>query len=845
MKYSNCFFTVTIVSIILILMLVFAGCGNGGGDSSNNSSSETDSGDTIGGDDTTDDGTTDGDDTTDDGTTDGVDTTDTNTTATLVSIKIIPANAGVGINGTAQLAALGTYSDNSIKDITESVTWSSSSEETASISNNSDTKGLVMGLKTGAVSIGSTDPSTSIAAGNSTLTVMIPNSTLQTLYPNNGVNLNDYVKDDGTNSFDATDTPCDAATDTSCIHGGVMRSVEVTGKSSCTGLSGTDTLGVFQWTCDDGTDPVRMISTGFKENKGVADLIDFSTVQWKVISSVITFNDRTLAVSISSTWWSNSLVLNNDGSDGSDMGVGDVHVVTINPNAAYTIGADKTALVIKPGIFIDASADDGIISAGSRSFIWVEGTINSSENDYGVKLTGTKFSTLNNFTVTKSDLINIYLNNSNCNYLTGVSTAYSAIGLQLENSDYNTLDELSAFGNSENGLFLLTSNNNTVKNSTVSNNSTATSGSGIKLETSENNTLQDIAANENKKGINLTSNSNNNVLKAITTYRNEMGIALSTSSNNRLTDIISDNYDGVSISLFTSSENNILESITCRDKVCINLNQSSNNTVSSVSARYYGDTPSGGTYIVQIFLGKDNIINNVSASNYYYGIDLNLFASNNILSGIITRNGYNGIYFSESDNDNNSANNITSSNNPQRAGFETLTGFGIYFRDTDNNMFTGEIRVGNNDSENCSWDTTGGGGTNPGLDDITCVNNGSSDATLTTGIDLSASFVTGSNWELLATDDQIRNVLSLPTSSTSDWFEHTWSDASTSLAAHNAVEILDDDIGNDNGLCEFGETCLYTPNIGKYQGHGNLIDAGTILSGDDRVILKKYEINGY
>jgi hypothetical protein len=38
----------------------------------------------------------------------------------------------------------------------------------------------------------------------------------------------------------------------------------------------------------------------------------------------------------------------------------------------------------------------------------------------------------------------------------------------------------------------------------------------------------------------------------------------------------------------------------------------------------------------------------------------------------------------------------------------------------------------------------------------------------------------------------------------------------------NAIELLGDDDGNDNGLCETGERCLYTPNYGAYQGHDNL-----------------------
>ena len=37
----------------------------------------------------------------------------------------------------------------------------------------------------------------------------------------------------------------------------------------------------------------------------------------------------------------------------------------------------------------------------------------------------------------------------------------------------------------------------------------------------------------------------------------------------------------------------------------------------------------------------------------------------------------------------------------------------------------------------------------------------------------------------------------------------------------NAMEIIGDEIGDDNGLCETNETCIYAPNIGAYQGSGD------------------------
>ena len=76
---------------------------------------------------------------------------------------------------------------------------------------------------------------------------------------------------------------------------------------------------------------------------------------------------------------------------------------------------------------------------------------------------------------------------------------------------------------------------------------------------------------------------------------------------------------------------------------------------------------------------------------------------------------------------------------------------------------------------------------------------------------------------------------------------HTWSDASTVTYLRNASEIMGDEIGNDNGLCETDETCLYTPNIGSYQGHGTLESAGDFTDGAaiTGVTLMQYPTNGY
>jgi len=58
---------------------------------------------------------------------------------------------------------------------------------------------------------------------------------------------------------------------------------------------------------------------------------------------------------------------------------------------------------------------------------------------------------------------------------------------------------------------------------------------------------------------------------------------------------------------------------------------------------------------------------------------------------------------------------------------------------------------------------------------------------------------------------------------------------------------MSDGIGNDNTLCESGETCLYMPNIGCYQGRGNLVSAGVFIDstigGLTGITLMRYATN--
>ncbi|WP_136513254.1 DUF3443 family protein [Geomonas edaphica] len=71
----------------------------------------------------------------------------------LTSITITPDASTLAVGSTTQLTATGTYSDNSTKNITNDVTWSSSAAGTATVSNTQGSKGMVTVISQGAVTI--------------------------------------------------------------------------------------------------------------------------------------------------------------------------------------------------------------------------------------------------------------------------------------------------------------------------------------------------------------------------------------------------------------------------------------------------------------------------------------------------------------------------------------------------------------------------------------------------------------------------------------------------------------------------------------------------------------------
>jgi predicted outer membrane repeat protein len=92
--------------------------------------------------------------------------------ATLTAIAVVPATGYVGTGRTLQLAATGTFSDATNRDVTAEVAWSSSDAGVATVSDAAGTKGLVTGGAQGPVTVTAASGAVAGAAALTTTAVV-------------------------------------------------------------------------------------------------------------------------------------------------------------------------------------------------------------------------------------------------------------------------------------------------------------------------------------------------------------------------------------------------------------------------------------------------------------------------------------------------------------------------------------------------------------------------------------------------------------------------------------------------------------------------------------------------
>jgi hypothetical protein len=620
-------------------------------------------------------------------------------------------------------------------------------------------------------------------------------------YPNNGAEWNDYVKNDGTTRLNATDQACDATVG-NCLHGGEMRVWRSGQAVACTGLVVRDALDAFNWICDGSGGSAAFISTNLKDGKRLSDLIDFDQRVWRD-NQVIVTGTATLSSPLGK-WWAVPIEAANAGGS---LRSRRIYVVTADPHATYGLDADKVALVVRPGVVLQGpGGGDWVVSTNTwlgppLKHLWIEGTVNGAGAGAGV-----------------------YLFGSNYSVVRGVEVYNAQTGLALGLTSNNLLSDLRLYNNTGTGLYAGRVPNNRFSDLIVTNNG----GDGVVItgvveDRPRGNSLRNVlAANNAGNGVTIALADNTRLERVASVGNGQSGVWLWWTRSTTLSGVTSVNngVDGIS----SQSDNVTLDS--------------------TVTARNAGRgiSFSGSSY---------NVINTAAVGNGGVGISLSTSA---YFSGALKVGGnlddcwVSGPTGLRTDCTNDGSSDAT-----------LTTGVNV------NTSFAGKIMV--DDPQNSS--DTNGAALYENISDWTHFANPlrawSADGTTFPNPGGCVSGVSCRiwDWSLASTDNVLRGALALPTGNNT--LTHRWTvspsqsdcltipgavwdsatSSCTSTFLRHAMEIAGDGIGNDNGLCESGEACLFTPNIGAYQGHGTLQSAGTFVNGAlTDITLWRYSDNG-
>ncbi len=607
-----------------------------------------------------------------------------------------------------------------------------------------------------------------------------------------------YVKNDRTDIFSATNTACDPNQNTggyrSCIHAGEIFQFQ-TNESSCGDLTLEENLSAFNWLCVVKNNKASFYSTGLNSGKYLSDLIDFTTQRWKKNKIKIKKNNFVLLESNDSEWWTNKINWNNN----SLTNQSEIYVFTSDPLTTLPINNNRISLVLKSnsGFQLGTSGcgTNGAIGGASRYFTWIEVDYlrGTGDNDGKIKLSG-------NYNVLK----NIKIQN-------GFSTCSGKAFLNIPNLNNSHLEDirLADGANNSNGILMNNSNYNSFININISN----FQNTGIQFQTSAsifNIFMNVIISNINGIGVNNSSNSRNNQ------FYNANFI------NNNNADFIS------------SSDNQYLKNI-----VLLNSNNGPN--LNDSNLWFQGSTN----------ISIENLISNLNnASVNKFNIKLetpaSLYITGHVKLTFCSSTGSTGI---------NSTCAATGTSDFNNGGASITTNY---------TSGTGFLEKAIIDSKNLSH--TSGIATFLNTTDFLNFdkfhrNYGISSGVFPSSAQRGSGMINDSmaiyDWSLKNTDTYLRNTNLCPsiTGYSSNAVSVVLTNG-TKNTLRNAVERIGDGIGNDDGFCESNEDCIYTPNIGAYQGHGNLIraniDSPTTNKCEDittgtvqNVKLWKYETNGY
>ncbi len=767
---------------------------------------------------------------------------------------------------------------------------------------------------------------------------------VETRYSGGGTSWNDYVRTaDTTVACDGTESVY-----SDCIHAAEFKKV-TTPYDSCTGLTLTDALSAFDWSCSIVSGYATFYGT-LKTGKSLTNLID-TTPAW--IPNQVTLlgsGESTAPTSTLENWWENEVISAPSSTVAKQAlsDAGKIYVLTADQTGyGYSIEANKIALVVRSGsalswpgsVTAQCSAATGEtagadtvahVCAGNEKFIWIEGAFNDSvANSYssGFLFYDVKFSRIQNVTVAGKSLSTGQIfdlrGNSKGNTLQDSTLVLGGGGIYLQNTSIGNLVQnwthresagfeirLAAGANSNrlNELYLdprgvtkangasvisLGSQSNTLTNISIAGFTSSAGGTvyGIHVNGNSNSISHFNISNVDFRAIGVaTAATSNKIYQGMISNYRDYAIHLGSSKSNTYQQITfaAGNHLRSGFTLTTSARLNFFSAISYvnSDSGMIDiqggptLNRFHNLLSANSSSVLYSDIAGFNTFS-QVAWGATtsglslattnshhkftgNILGGSSAQCTAFGLgsthpglttgDCSIpegasdYTFHAITTGANTSAAIVG-KITTTDSENDSVN----SSGQAAYSLSTMTwwGFENIFRAWGKN---GSAFANSDNRRECTagtcqlWDFSLTAAISNVFKNTTGTGN-----SLNSSIDGSNQYqfpLSGGDCPNETKGDQVLTAIAGCTyaadydQTACEGDSFVWHPSITYLK--NAIEILGDTIGNENGLCESNEACLYTPNFGAYQGHGNLVSCNFDANGGaiTGVTMYGYESNG-
>ena len=206
-------------------------------------------------------------------------------------------------------------------------------------------------------------------------------------YPDSG-DWNTYVADDGADYRTASGAPCAETGLSGCLHAGELRRIELIGFGSCDEITQIDdTLGALQWDCVEEAGALAAYSIALRPEAGLRDLvvIDADGPRWAQAALVVEMQDGTIIETAPGTWWTNAVV-DLQASVPNLADAGTVYVSTASaPLGAIQIGSGVSVVAAPFAVEVDPQLDGGELTDAIRienaSEVWIEGELRANGED--------------------------------------------------------------------------------------------------------------------------------------------------------------------------------------------------------------------------------------------------------------------------------------------------------------------------------------------------------------------------------------------------------------------------------------------------------------------------------